>query len=465
MAADKYAVFSSENKQPTLFSFPNTTLEHETKLNKVRTTHGRESSPRSPFRESSCLDAEGKRENRQVGIIPTRSPTRAPANPLSSRFDPNSSFSDWAIEVIAVKDNGKIYILDKYHCHSNVLAGGPRRGNFFVKLFQRQMSKPTSSTRISKIKMYEAEAKSFPLVLDFMYCESTLSLSTDQAHILYSMADTFDIPQLKEAIKGFVQNAMGPQQLVEFLQCALGYERKERIQKLILLAESKLCGYLVKNTLKVAKVPPSLLYRILHKRAQCINVLKKKNPEKYTKQWEIERSIMIGRVVGESCFEAACSQNASKVLTTQLLKRITNPKILPVIDSDAALKLLQVQALLVQLESSQRDSADTNPFPADSTYGNVRIRKLSSLQQRCVQALTREWRSKYAEERSFLLASLRNIAPNVLTELLFAVSQMYEESKPFQEPPSSRILDATIKQREYSEADVQEIMAQPYENW
>lgn len=87
------------------------------------------------------------------------------------------------------------------------------------------------------------------------------------------------------------------------------------------------------------------------------------------------------------------------------------------------------------------------------------------MQKRCVQALTREWRSKYAEDRSFLLASLRNIAPDVLAELLLAVSQMYEESKPLPEPPSSRILDATIEQREYSEADVQEIMAQPYANW
>jgi hypothetical protein len=105
------------------------------------------------------------------------------------------------------------------------------------------MSKPTFSTRISKIKIYEAEAKSFPSVLDFMYCGSTLSLSADQAHILYIMADTLDIPQIKE--------------------------------------KSKPCGYLVKNPPKAGEVPPSLLYRILHKRAQCINVLKKENPGKY----------------------------------------------------------------------------------------------------------------------------------------------------------------------------------------
>lgn len=393
-------------------------------------------------------DQQIQDENQQ--IILNRSHV-APApianrNVLSWRTDPVSSFSDWTIQIIAVRED-RTYYYTNFFCHSNVLAWGPRKGNFFVQLFEKQRTK--SDALVSKIKINEEEAKMFPIVLDFVYCGSTLPLSADRLHILYGLAETLDIPKLKEAMQLFVQNAMDLNQLIDFLSFVSEQNIGATIQRLVLLAESKLFGYLVKEPEQGSLVPPQILYRMLQKRKQCIDILKKRNPMKYTNKWETERSKVIGRIIGECCIQAVTANRASPSLTLRMLETITNPNILPAIDGETSLKLLQVQGMLVQMSKS---------VSSQSLKSRVKETHLLQLQKRCIATLALEWRRMIRGSRPSITAAMKNFTPTAIAELLLAVSEMYESGTSKPEPKSTAYLEHSTVQIGYLEADVLEEM-------
>jgi len=293
-----------------------------------------------------------------------------------------------------------------------------------------------------------------PVVLDFMYCGSTLPLSADRLHILYGLAETLDIPKLKEAMQLFVQNAMDLNQLIDFLTFVSERNIGATIQRLVLLAESKLFGFLVKNSEQGSLVPPQILYRILQKRKQCIDILKERNPIKYTNKWEKDRSKVIGRIIGECCIQAVTSNRASPSLTLRMLETITNPGILPAIDGETSLKLLQVEGMLVQMSKCGSEH---------SRKSRVNETNLLQLEKRCVSTLVPQWRSMIRDNRPSITTAMKNFTPTALAQLLLAVSEMYESDTSTSEPMSKTHLEHTTLQMGHLEADVlEEMVAQVY---
>ena len=332
---------------------------------------------------------------------------------LSWRSDPNASFSDWTIEVATVEGN-EITCSSFYHCHSNVLVWGPRQSDVFVKLFQERMQQMPNSS-ITQIELTPPEAEVFPSLLDFMYCETTLSLSADRICNIYVLAEKFESNMLMTAIQTFVEKSLTFEQSVEFLSFARQQRQRDKIEKLVLFTNSKICGYLVQHPKESKKVPPEMLAHILHRRAQVMKVLKGEDPRKFSGEWEIERSRLLSAVVAECCYHAVVQDTKKPLLTRHTFDRLINPKHLPALDSRAALKLLQVDAVL--------DSGKDLERRGSNHHGNA----LSSVESRCIQALVGDWRNILKENLgSIFTEALSSVKGSVLAEILILVSNEYE---------------------------------------
>jgi BTB/POZ domain len=57
-------------------------------------------------------------------------------------------------------------VVKTYHVHKYVLATGPRRSEYFVRLFRHGFAESHNST--SRIELDEIAAKAFPVLLDFL---------------------------------------------------------------------------------------------------------------------------------------------------------------------------------------------------------------------------------------------------------------------------------------------------------
>lgn len=329
---------------------------------------------------------------------------------LSWRSDPSASFSDWTIEVATIEDD-QITCSSFYHCHSNVLVWGPRKCEVFVKLFQERMQQVPPTT-ITQIELPPSEAEVFPIFLDFLYCETTLSLSPDQICSIYLLAERFENHMFITAIQNFVENLLDFEQSIEFLSSARRHDQREKIEKLELFTNSKICGYLVRYPADATKVPPELLAHILYRRAQVVKVLKGEDPRKFSGEWEIQRSKLLSFVVAECCYHATTSDTGKHTLTHRTFERLTNAKHLPALASQAALKLLQVDTLL----GSEKEST-----------GLRQQVELSSLESRCIKALVEDWRSMLAKnEMPVFTKTLSTLRSHILADILMQVSRQYE---------------------------------------
>ncbi len=331
---------------------------------------------------------------------------------LSWRSDPSASFSDWTIEVATVEDD-RIVCSTFFHCHSNVLVWGPRKCDVFVKLFQERMQLVPPTT-ITQIELPVSEAEVFPILLDFVYCETTLSLSANQICSIYLLAERFENEMLVTAIHNFVENLLDFEQSIEFLSYARSHDMREKIERLVLSMISKICGYLVQYPAEAKNVPPELLAHILHRRAQVMKVLKGEDPRKFSGEWEVHRSKLMSLVVAECCHHAATSKSGEHQLTRRTFERLINSKHLPALDSEAALKMLQVDAIL-----------DAKKETGDVTQRN----QLSSFESRCVKALVTDWREILTENQGSIFSGvLSSIRSHILADILLQVSRQYERT-------------------------------------
>jgi DNA-binding protein H-NS len=387
------------------------------------------------------------------GIMPTRL--------LSWRSDPKTSFSDWAIEVV-VTDAESIAPVQRvkqpkpvpqmYHCHSNVLAWGPRKSEHLVILFQERLSLATqngffhpSQMETTRLELTSMQARAFPILLDFMYCKTQVPLSADNACALYLLAEKLVIPTLQRAIQTYVETALSVPQTIEFIAHAQQYAPQS--DQLVFSADSKLCGFLVKHPEEAAHVPPHALLQILTVRQQCIKVLKGEDPRQYSGEWETQRSRLLSQVVSECVWhhhhrhhkdnnlkdddsdkiKADHHQNdttTNMILTRPLFDKLTHKQHLPALEAAAALKLLKVDALLREEDEDEEDEIDhakedeendnnkeqdpaaannigsTNKFfPPDTKKKKKKKKKKSSkpfqftcLQKRGLKALKKDWR-------------------------------------------------------------------------
>ena len=237
------------------------------------------------------------------------------------------------------------------------------------------------------------------------------------------MADKFVIPLLKKAIQNFVEKSLSLAQMIEFIQYAQEQQDcKKQIEKLVLCAVSKLCGYLVKHPTEAKIVEPALLLHTLEQRARFMKKLKGEDPRTFSGEWEAERSRLLSRVVAECCNAATtCCEESEGDCTGlsfyQFQQLLTH---LPAVDSQAALTLLKVCRRLEEIPVANKNQID-----------NKQNNMIKSFEEKCMSLLAEKWKSdimgKDEMKNRQLISSLQEISPRILAKLLVRISINYEQ--------------------------------------
>jgi len=98
------------------------------------------------------------------------------------KLDPQESHSDWTIEIVSetTTEGGKVTTkTDTYHVHKHVLSTGPRKSEYFTRLFQNEGRFAESQSKCSRIELHELAAKAFPAFLSFLYAPEIKKLHSE----------------------------------------------------------------------------------------------------------------------------------------------------------------------------------------------------------------------------------------------------------------------------------------------
>jgi hypothetical protein len=311
----------------------------------------------------SCTDGEAS-ENEEDGKVSS-------FDGLSWRQNPSESFSDWRIEVLQRDTQKK----ETYHVHRRVLAVGPKRSEYFARLFKK-----ANSSNKSAIELGSVEAKVFPSVLDHMYTDSKMHLDTEKAYALYSLAEHLEITSVLQSVTEFYSKKMTKGNVVDFLTIAESFRDKTLLQAAVGRCAEEMRSM---DQETAAKLKPEILLEVLLK--------SKTLPRNYkcgSGHW--------------SQLVAECVNIHSSTLTRDIFQRLTEKENLPYIESTAAIKLLAAENKLL-------NGGKTSPLSADT-----------SLRERCVFSISKNWEDTRAECEmdSALAESMIGISSSVLYEIL-----------------------------------------------
>ena len=122
--------------------------------------------------------------------------------------DNGTILSDWRIIVTSNDEKGTSKAT-LYTVHKSVLGLGPRKSEYFLRLFQNKHVKE-AHTSTSQLELRPLVAKAFPIMLDFMYTHpledkmNKFYATTETACALKHLADYFEIPTLMEHVIQFI---------------------------------------------------------------------------------------------------------------------------------------------------------------------------------------------------------------------------------------------------------------------
>ncbi|GKY93949.1 hypothetical protein MPSEU_000361800 [Mayamaea pseudoterrestris] len=301
---------------------------------------------------------------------------------LSWRMDPENSFSDWTIEIVydTTGDDGVVSTkTDVYHVHKCHLAGDPRKSGYFVSQFIKGGRFAENGESKSRIELNELAAKSFPDLLDYLYCaESTPKISTDNATALSFLSKYFDVPQLRWTVKTFwKRDILWPK------ACGTYYEHAR------LLNESKIRRASLQSCLdniweidsstRLVHVPDASFWLMLGEQIHAGIA---------GGQFMNHQSQQLSKLVAAFCRHVAVDQ--------ETFQKLTKETALPQIDAKAALSLLDIERVLLSPDEAN----------------------LTSLQERCIVAFSNAWNQIDANLEAETVATLQKQNGRVLSELL-----------------------------------------------
>jgi len=168
-------------------------------------------------------------------------------------------------------------------------------------------------------------------------------------------------------------------------------------------------------------VPPKFMADILWISRKQLDEARLKEPDKYTEELVISQSKYWSKA---ACICAA--QNESILTLKKLFERLTSSESLPYIDASATPKLLSIESsFLLSLNSNNNNN---NPMTASMHNSNEKNEnddnkkkgQLTSLQQRCVESIAKDFGSfqKCFDSSEAVSDSLSDLPSNVLTEIL-----------------------------------------------
>lgn len=157
-------------------------------------------------------------------------------------------------------------ITKTYHVHKVILAKGPRRSEYFFRLFRDGGRFAESETATSRIDLVEIAAKAFPQLLDYMYSiDGKQEVTTENASALPWLGQYFEMRRLRWDALQFCINDLSAQ------TCGTYYEHALLLQnhKLWGIA-SKFCAEHIDEidtTSRLLHVPdPAFWLNVLHNR-------------------------------------------------------------------------------------------------------------------------------------------------------------------------------------------------------
>jgi len=285
----------------------------------------------------------------------------------------------------ASKDASSFYFEETvYHLHKHILAVGPRRSNYFRDLFavhNSSRSVCSQDAAIVTFEMDEIAAQAMPILLDYLYDpEGSIAITTENATSLHWLGHFFEIRRLRWISKRFLHKDLNTK------TCGTYYEHARILKdEKLLKTVSKYCIKHIESidcTSRLMHVPePDLWIRILRQ-----NTITS------------EFSRHMSQLIAEFCKHNHVDADSFSQLTCETY--------LPVIHGEAALTLIEVESTIVQ------------PVPSS----------LTSLQERCIRALVRQWETaELTTDRS--MSVLQQQSPLVLTSLLTQAIKIVRQDK------------------------------------
>ncbi|GKY90988.1 hypothetical protein MPSEU_000071600 [Mayamaea pseudoterrestris] len=325
-------------------------------------------------------------------------PTQPPGGGLLSwRMAPEVSLSDWKIEIVydhtdesGVVSNKK----DIYYVHRCFLAGGPRKSMYFAKLFKGGQYME-AQLRKSSIELHELIAKAFPVLLDYLYsADAKPKLTTENATALNYLSEYFSFKHLRWTVREFwmkdIKNAK---------TCGTYYEHAHILsQDEILQAAVQACRehiMRIDTSSRIVHVPDTSFWiKVLENGAPIERNVYRDGGDRWDGRYNIYRDgdVKWSRHVSKLVAAFVCAVPVDQ----ENFQKLTNADVLPHIDGKVALSLIEAERLL---------------FGSDDS-------SLTSLQERCIDAFTRDRNQIDNLLKEEAMPTLRNQNGRVLSELL-----------------------------------------------
>jgi len=259
---------------------------------------------------------------------------------LNWRMCPNESLSDWTIKILV---GGKLH--GCYHVHKALIAVGPKKSEYFARLFQNEvLDEHNAST--SSIKLEELAAEAFPAMLDYQYSrDDELPVTDENATALCFLGQYFGIRRLCVKAEQFWTNSLDATNCAVYYHHALVFHDEKVTQAVI----EKCCEQLdwITEDSPLIEVSDDHLWIEVSK-------LRRGKPSPHL----------------SNLILSFCSLH-SKSLDRETFQSLTEESLLPVVSFEAAVPLLELEKSIIPLDDGV---------------------ELSSLQKRCVTALATSWK-------------------------------------------------------------------------
>ena len=338
---------------------------------------------------------------------------------VSWKSDPKESFSDWTLHVV-YRDSNQKRRIDVYHVHRNVVGFGHRKSNFLLRDIMRaevqefvdfDASNQTElelkelinsgnkakkeKKEITRLKLpMESQARSVPMVLDFMYYtnETKQRMSADRSCNVFKVAEGLEVQALQKAIGEFYMKNLSLKNLGEFLTAAT----KVKADKLLTICKAKIGQMITVKPELSSMVPPKFMADILSISSKQLNEARRKEPKRYTGELVVSQSRYWSKA---ACI---CAAKNEAIMTQTLFSRLTSEESLPYIDVSATPKLLSMESTF--LESTTKRRAN----------------QLTSLQRRCVESIGNDFDAfqECFDSHDEIAESLKHLPSNILSEIL-----------------------------------------------
>lgn len=294
---------------------------------------------------------------------------------LTWRLDPQISLSDWTIKVITRETRQAEY----YHVHKNILAVGPRRGEYFVRNFRNsaRMNKDTGSS--TEVHLMSVAAKCIPQLLDYMYSnEGHLYITTELATGLRHLAQFFGIRPLHKKVMDFIVEDLSMKNVVQYYRDAVVLDDDNILDRAAEHCADNIMEIEKANSLLLTSIDPAFFRRLM---------MSDKIDSK-------EKHYHISLLLAEYCMLN------KQILDDQDFVRLSDARCLPVVHHEAALTLMETEADLVI---------------ATSLEGAFEV---SSLQERCISDLTVHWEELSSMSQDRIFRVCRKLSSSVLSDIL-----------------------------------------------